>query len=64
MDYSPPGSSVHGIFQARSGLPFPSHIYMYKTFKKIKDITQPGAHDQCEAIFPKVEKLAALVFSL
>ena len=26
MDYSPPGSSVHGIFQARywSGLPFPS----------------------------------------
>ena len=26
MDYSPPGSSVHGIFQARilSALPFPS----------------------------------------
>jgi len=26
MDCSPPGSSVHGIFQARilSGLPFPS----------------------------------------
>ena len=26
MDYSPPGSSVHGIFQARdwSGLSFPS----------------------------------------
>ena len=25
MDYSPPGSSVHGIFQARIwGLPFPT----------------------------------------
>ena len=26
MDYNPPGSSVHGIFQAKktSGLPFPS----------------------------------------
>ena len=26
MDYSPPGSSIHGIFQAKywSGLPFPS----------------------------------------
>ena len=26
MDYSPPGSSVHGIFQARilKGLPFPT----------------------------------------
>ena len=23
MDCSPPGSSVHGISQARSGLPFP-----------------------------------------
>ena len=24
MDGGPPGSSVHGILQARSGLPFPS----------------------------------------
>ena len=24
VDCSPPGSSVHGILQARSGLPFPS----------------------------------------
>ena len=24
VDCSPPGSTVHGIFQARSGLPFPS----------------------------------------
>ena len=24
MNYSPPGSSVHGFFQARGGLPFPS----------------------------------------
>jgi len=37
---------------------------MYKTSLKIKDITQPGAFDQCEAVFPKVEKLAALVFGL
>jgi len=30
MDYNPPGSSVHGILQARileSGLPFPSPRY-------------------------------------
>ena len=24
VDCSPPGSSIHGIFQARSGMPFPS----------------------------------------
>ena len=24
MDYSPPGSSIHGILQARSGVPLPS----------------------------------------
>ena len=30
MDYNPPGSSVHGIFQARilDGLPFPSPGYL------------------------------------
>ena len=26
MDCSPPGSSVHGIFQARVGVPLPSDI--------------------------------------
>ena len=35
MDCSPPGSSVHGIFQARnwSGLPFPSSTKHYKWSK-------------------------------
>ena len=32
MDCSPPGSSVHGIFQARNGLPFPI----------LKDLPEPG----------------------
>ena len=36
---------------------------MYKTFLKIKDIPQPGALDQCEAVFPRAEKLAALVLA-
>ena len=33
MNYSPPDSSIHGIFQARywSGLPFPTPIHMNKT---------------------------------
>ena len=31
MDCSPPGSSAHGIFQARvlEGVPLPSLVYMY-----------------------------------
>ena len=37
MDYSPPGSSVHGIFQAKywTGVPLPSPLYNTETGNKI-----------------------------
>ena len=45
MDYSPPGSSVHGILQARilEWMPFPSpntlEIYIYTPFRVFKHVT-------------------------
>jgi len=49
MDGSPPGSSVHGILQARiwSGLPFPSP----------EDLHNPG-------IEPKVSYIAGRFFTI
>ena len=45
MDYSPPGSSVHGIFQARTldELPFPS----------LEDLPDPGIEPMSPALAGK-----------
>ena len=46
MDYSPPGSSVHGIFQARilECLPFPSPKKSTHEASFIFDMWEPGKH--------------------
>ena len=44
VDYSPPGSSVHGIFQAKnsSGLSFPSPGYLPNPGLKLRSLALPA----------------------
>ena len=49
MDYSPPGSSVHGILQARilEQLPLPSPGDLPDPGIKLKSLASPALADRC-----------------